>query len=492
MLFKYFTIFIQILFFNLILLPYLKIKTKFLGLKNDGEIVFSIIIPVYKTNFTFLKIAIDSVFYQSYKNIELIIVDDSEDDIFFIQLENLVNSYNNNFLLLKNDSNIGISKTIQKGIRNSKGSYILILDHDDYLRLDCVEIFFKTIKKHQYPEVIFSNEFIKYKYLSYPKNKIPFNEIYLLNNNYITHPICFSTKFISEVGGVKEGFDGSQDYELILRMSRNTKNIIFINSFLYFWRWNKTSFSKEKISTCQESGKKAISEHLNEKHIPTKSIDLVNDKFIFQVNRKINSIKFITIFIFLEEKINLNLIESFLKLKREFNLTFILVDNNLNIDINYIKEKYIDINFFYFKNEINSKEKLSYTIRSDQSSVLFFIESNIDLSLNDVEDILQYFADKDIFSVSPNIKSRLWFKNFWNFIYLNSKFKFYSYFTNPRFSQEIKFNKGKNIAIRVIQDSIFKELESSNGFDEFLLSYQKKNLKNGYKNVYSSKPIFYI
>ena len=111
----------------------------------------SIIIPSYNYE-VLIKDAIDSVLFQSFKNFELIIVDDGSDDGSISVIENYVNKNDNIFLYTHNNNiNLGLSKTIQLGLKHAKGEYIAFLECDDFWKKDYlakkVEIF------ENYPQI---------------------------------------------------------------------------------------------------------------------------------------------------------------------------------------------------------------------------------------------------------------------------------------------------------------------------------------------------
>jgi glycosyltransferase involved in cell wall biosynthesis len=102
------------------------------------EALVSLIMAVYNTKFNLVKRAIDSVFEQSYKNIEIIILDDGSDNECLYQLVNYAALHKTKITFLQH-KNVGQSISINRGIAISKGTYITILDADDEYEKNHVE-----------------------------------------------------------------------------------------------------------------------------------------------------------------------------------------------------------------------------------------------------------------------------------------------------------------------------------------------------------------
>ena len=115
---------------------------------------FSIIIPVYNT-LKYLDRCLETVINQTYKNIEIVIINDGSTDGSFDKC--LEYSKKDSRIVLINQKNIGLSATRNKGIEVAKGKYIIFLDSDDYIDYKTCEIFEEILKTNDYPEVIIGN-----------------------------------------------------------------------------------------------------------------------------------------------------------------------------------------------------------------------------------------------------------------------------------------------------------------------------------------------
>jgi glycosyltransferase involved in cell wall biosynthesis len=110
-------------------------------MKKDGLII-SIIVPIYNTE-KYLKKCIDSLINQTYKNIEIILINDGSKD----NSHNIVSSYRDKRIKYYKKENEGIGKTRNFGIDKATGDYLMFIDSDDYISKDCCEKFYNKIKK---------------------------------------------------------------------------------------------------------------------------------------------------------------------------------------------------------------------------------------------------------------------------------------------------------------------------------------------------------
>ena len=89
----------------------------------------------------------------------------------------------------------------------------------------------------------------------------------LRSGNYICHITAASRALMNAVGGLRPGFDGSQDHDLALRLSENAAKITHIPRILYHWRMLDTSFSHQKAQTCADAAARAVADQLRRLHM---------------------------------------------------------------------------------------------------------------------------------------------------------------------------------------------------------------------------------
>jgi len=229
-----------------------------------GDIIFSVIMPVYNVNVRWLEKAIESVKNQSYKNWELCIVDDASTHVEVKSYLQKINDEKIKILLM--EENGGISKATNAAMDISTGSYIVLLDNDDELSVSALLECYKVIKKDQ-ADIIYSDQDIiteSGEHLN-PLYKPDWSPDLLFCQMYLGHLVCFCKKLFTEVGGFRSEFNGSQDYDLLLRMIEKTSNIKHISKVLYSWRAlaSSTAMNPGAKPYAQTAGLKALQEHFD-------------------------------------------------------------------------------------------------------------------------------------------------------------------------------------------------------------------------------------
>ncbi len=120
--------------------------------KNDMPMV-SVIIPVYNVE-RYLARCLDSVLEQTYKNYEIICVNDSSPDNCKEILKRYERKYTDKIIVLHNEQNVGLGKTRERGIEASSGEYLMFIDSDDYIKKDFISQYINVVIKKSYDVVI--------------------------------------------------------------------------------------------------------------------------------------------------------------------------------------------------------------------------------------------------------------------------------------------------------------------------------------------------
>ena len=234
-------------------------------LKNySGEILFSIVMPVYNVEIKWLDKAIESIEKQNYKNWEICIADDcSTKQGVREHLSAMKNSRIKIKLLEKNQ---GISGATNAAAALASGEYILLMDNDDELAPSALHEFYQKIKKEG-SEIIYSDmDIIDAKGKTRdPLCKPDWSPDLFLSQMYLGHLIGFKKSLFEKVGGFRGEFNGSQDYDLLLRMTEMTDKIGHVPEILYHWRDlpSSTAANPESKPYAQTAGLNAIQEHLD-------------------------------------------------------------------------------------------------------------------------------------------------------------------------------------------------------------------------------------
>jgi GT2 family glycosyltransferase len=233
--------------------------------------------PVYKVKTQHLIEAIDSVIAQTYGDWELCIVDDhSEDEKIHRILQEYQKRFPEKIKCQFEKINHHISEASNIALKMSTGSYISFLDHDDRLYPNALGEVVRYINLYQNPDILYSDErniSENGEIQNLPFYKPDFSPFLHLSVNYTTHFSTYSRKIYEKIGGLRRGFEGSQDHDFMLRATEATdKEIVHIPFLLYQWRIHPGSSAQgiENKSYAIDAGIKAVSEALHRRKMPGK------------------------------------------------------------------------------------------------------------------------------------------------------------------------------------------------------------------------------
>ncbi len=243
--------------------------------KEQADHVFSrqacisILVPLYNTPAQYLREMIESVLGQTYANWELCLADASDmpdvaDAVQAICRDYLARDQRIKYQRL--EQNAGIAANTNHCLEMATGDHFALLDHDDVLHPSALFEVMRAICEQDADmvytdEITFTNDPNKGYNAHFKPN---FSPDTLRSYNYITHLTVFNRQLQEKVGQLRSGFDGSQDYDLILRLSEKACNIIHIPKILYYWRAHPQSVAAgiEAKTYAIDAAKRALSEHL--------------------------------------------------------------------------------------------------------------------------------------------------------------------------------------------------------------------------------------
>lgn len=233
------------------------------------DIKFSIIVPLYNTELQYLQELLDSISGQDYSNWELILGDASEEKSYeigefckkYVEMDHRIRYFK--------IENKGISCNSNFCIGKAQGSYVVLCDHDDVLDRRALKITAFMIHEMM-PDVLYTDE----DHLDsmgrhiFPLYKPDWSIDLLRSQMYTCHLFVFKKMLFNEIGGFRKEYDGSQDYDLMLRFSEKTQNILHIPVVLYSWREVETSTSVNADAKpyAREAGLRALNDHLQREY----------------------------------------------------------------------------------------------------------------------------------------------------------------------------------------------------------------------------------
>lgn len=215
------------------------------GTLNTESIGIAIILPVYNTPLDHLKQCVNSVINQTHNNWQLCIVDDASTLTAHIDYLQKLSAKDSRITFKVRKANGHISKASNDALSMCDKPFTLLLDHDDELSLNALKIFAISIIENPEALIWYADEdkIDEAGYRFMPHFKTDWNPDLLYSQNYIGHPVIYKTKRLRQIGGFREGYEGSQDHDLLLRYTNNLtkQQIIHIPWILYHWRAIETS-----------------------------------------------------------------------------------------------------------------------------------------------------------------------------------------------------------------------------------------------------------
>jgi hypothetical protein len=256
-------------------------------LESDGLLI-SVIVPCHKYVGRYFVEMLESVQAQTYKNWELVVVNacDNAEDARSIS-EAIKNDAR--ILEVRLEKNLHISANTNAGVAAAHGSYLALLDYDDILAPSALAAVASTIAVQPQIDALYSDEDklsdrgeLRY----YPFFKPEFNEEQFLTSNFVTHFTVIRTSLMRKLGGLRVGLEGSQDYDLWLRLYEKTSNISHVAQMSYHWRIaeGSTAGVVSSKSYASAAGKKALEEHLERRRIRATVTDFPGQSSTYQVH----------------------------------------------------------------------------------------------------------------------------------------------------------------------------------------------------------------
>ena len=202
--------------------------------------LLSVLMPVYNTDERWLRRAIESVQHQLYSNWELCIADDRSTDPRVGEVLREIQSSDPRLRIHFRDVNGHISAASNSALALASGEFIVLLDHDDVLPRHALAAVVHELNRHPDADIVYSDEdrIDKAGRRYDPYFKPDWNPELFYSQNLISHLGVYRTAMVRQVGGFREGFEGSQDYEMALRVVEETQSarIRHIPLILYHWR----------------------------------------------------------------------------------------------------------------------------------------------------------------------------------------------------------------------------------------------------------------
>lgn len=359
---------------------------------DNNNIKFSILVPVYNVEIPWLKKAITSIKNQTYKNWELCLADDCSTKKEVPEYLRTIASDQIKVTLL--EKNAGISGATNKAAQLASGDYLLLMDNDDVLSPDALESFAEAIKEQDCDILYSDQDIIDEKDVHRnPLFKPDWSLDLVLSQMYIGHLLGFRKALFEQVGGFRSEYNGSQDYDLFLRMTENTQKIVHVPKILYSWRAiaSSTAENPESKPYAQIMGQKAVQDHLNRVLGEGKAVVNETDNyFVYDVRYPLAKEPLVSIIIPTKDHFELldTAVRSIYEKTTYKNYEILVLDNNSEEEITFegfkkLEAEHENLRVIKAAFEFNWSKLNNFGISHAKGDVFLFLNNDVEVISGD-------------------------------------------------------------------------------------------------------------
>lgn len=381
------------------------------------EIKISVLVPLYNTPEKFLREMIDSVVSQTYKNWELCLADGSDDkhtDVGRICQEYI--EKDSRIKYQKIEKNLGISGNTNVCFSMATGNFIGLFDHDDVMHpsllFECVKTVCEKDADYVYTdEATFTSPNLDdLIVLHFKPDYSPDN---LRANNYICHFSMFDADLLKKTGLFRPEYDGSQDHDMILRLTEEAKHVCHIPKILYYWRSHPNSVAADigAKTYAIDAAKRAVHDHMRDYYGIEVEVESTRAfPTIFQIKYPINGEPLISIVIPNKDHVEdlRRCITSIEKKSTWKNYEIVVVENNsVEQSIrDYYKELERDpkVKIVTYEGGFNYSSINNVGVKETKGEYLLFLNNDTEVISPDwMEQLLMYAQRKDVGAVGAKL-----------------------------------------------------------------------------------------
>ncbi|NLR95689.1 glycosyltransferase [Rhizobium sp. P38BS-XIX] len=223
----------------------------------------SVVVPVYNAPARYLDDLVRSFEMQGEQGTELILSDDgstsSETRQWYAK-----RTEGTNVRIVLNDRNGGIAAATNAGLAHAQGQWVAFLDHDDVIAPHAFKLMRHTLEQNPDAGFLYTDELVVDDTLK-PTGimlKPAYDSVLLTGVNYINHFSVYRHNRLREIGYLRTGYDGSQDYDLLLRYLEGIpeERILHLPYPAYWWRRNGQTYSRKFMEAATANARKALTE----------------------------------------------------------------------------------------------------------------------------------------------------------------------------------------------------------------------------------------
>ena len=357
----------------------------------ENPVKFSIITPLYNTPKDYLLELIQSMERQTYSNWELCLADGSDDQHQYMRkiCEQWCKK-DKRIVYSVLPENKGISLNTNACIELSSGQYFGLLDHDDVLHESALYEMMSEIEQTN-ADFLYSDEV---KFSKKIEDAVDFNfkpgfgKDELRSHNYICHFTVFSRTLLEKVGQVyRPEFDGSQDHDMVLRLTEKASKIVHVPKVLYYWRVHPESVSMnlDAKSYAVDAAIRAVQEQLEREKEYGKVASNLPYRTIYRIKYEIDVENCVTIAVH-----NLETVEDFERYKEKI----LAITSYSNV-------KFVPV---YNESDQNWGKALNAILNQMMTDYFIIMDSQcVPVNSDWIEEMLMFAQRRDVALVSPKV-----------------------------------------------------------------------------------------
>lgn len=378
---------------------------------NSGP-MFSVLVSVYKPDLSLFAEMVHSVQTQTYQHWQLILVDDGSQSVPLTEMLNQLKS--DKIQVIVREQNGHISAASNSGLQAAIGDFVVLLDQDDLLHPQALKCIAHYLSIHPQANVLYSDEDkidAQGKRIE-PHFKPRFNRDLLYSHNYISHLGVYRKSVLDKIGGFRQGYEGSQDYDLLLRCVAHSKpeQIVHVPYVLYHWRAiaGSTALAEGEKGYTQQAGLIALQDHLGKNGATVTKGKLANTyKVTWPVPVPVPLVSII-IPTKNSEALVRQCIESLYRLTTYPNFEVLLIDNGSDDakDLAYFSQlaEQGTVRLIKYPNPFNYSAINNYAVQQTTGEYLVLMNNDIEiLSPNWLEEMVGHLARPDVGCVGAKL-----------------------------------------------------------------------------------------
>lgn len=385
----------------------------------DRMVRISILVPLWNTPEDFLREMIESVTAQTYENWELCLADGSDDAHEYVA--DIVREYQEKdgrgrILYRKLEKNEGIAGNTNQCLTMATGEYIGLFDHDDILHPSVLYEYVKVINEKQADyiycdETTFKSGDINKMLTMHFKPDFAIDN--LRANNYICHFSVFARELLDGTELFRPRFDGSQDHDMILRLTDRAKNVVHVPKLLYYWRSHPGSVASDINAKpyAIQSAKDAVADHLRRHGFTHFQITSTRAfETIFKIRYQILGSPLISIVIANKDHVSdlRRCVSSILEKSTYEDYEIIIVENNSEEKetFEYYEELQGNdrITIVTYEGEFNYSAVNNLGVRNAKGEYILLLNNDTQvITVNWMEELLMYAQREDVGAVGAKL-----------------------------------------------------------------------------------------